>query len=88
MRKRIGGLVLACSLSLPASAGHVFKVRGKLKSYSDKDITIIETNGKKRKIPFTSLVLDKNQDLSKMLDKERDFHYSPDFEPVLVAPKP
>ena len=80
--------MLACTLSLPVGAGHVFKVRGKLKSYSDKDITIIDTFGKKQKIPFKRLVLDKKHDLSKMLDKETDFFYSSDLEPDLVAPTP
>jgi len=88
MKKHLGSFVLACSLSLPVAAGHVFKVRGKLKSYSDKDITIINTLGKKQKIPFSRLVLDKKQDLSKMLNKESTFYFSPDFEPLPQKRKP
>jgi len=80
VRRKLGSFVLAFSLSFPAAAGHVFKVRGKLKSYTDKDITIIDTQGKKVKIPFTRLILEKNQDLSRMLDKETEFLYTPEFE--------
>lgn len=80
MKRKLGSFVLACSLSLPAAAGHVFKVRGKLKSYSDKDITIIDAQGKKMKIPFTRLILEKNKDLSRLLDKEAEFLYTPEFE--------
>jgi hypothetical protein len=88
MKARFGSLVLACSLSLPASAGHAVKVRGKLKSYSDKDVTIITAEGKKQKIPFSRLVLGKDADLSKMLDKESDFYYSADPAMEPTAPQP
>lgn len=80
MRRRVGLLFLACSIALPASGGHVVKIRGKLKSYSDKDITVIDAEGKKKKIPLANLILNKNQDLSRMLDKENEFLYAPDIE--------
>lgn len=87
MKKSIGSFVLACTLSLPVSAGQVYKLRGKLKSYSDKDITVVDSLGKKKKIPFTRLVRSKNQDLSKMLDKESVFYYASENEPVLPTGK-
>ncbi len=82
MKKKSLGFILAWGVALPVIAGHAQSIKGKLKSYSDKDITLIDAQGRKMKIPFTRLMLNKKQDLSQMLDKESEFFYAVEIEDV------
>lgn len=82
MKRRSLGFILAWSVVLPVSAGQVESIKGKLKSYSDKSITVVDAKGRKTKIPFTRLILNKKADLSKMLDKEYEFLYSSEIDDI------
>jgi hypothetical protein len=80
MKLKSLGFILACGFALPVCAGQVDSIKGKLKSYTDKGITVVDAKGRKTKIPFTRLILNKKTDLSRMLDKEYEFFYASDIE--------
>lgn len=91
MTKVVGILSFLFFYAHSAHANLLFKVHGKLSSYSDKDLTIQTKNGKKKKFLFSEVYLEKGVELSRLLGKERDFFVLPTerhFPKVQEPPHP
>jgi len=84
------GLMLRCLYPTVGHAKILFKIRGTLTSYTDKLLMIKDTDGKKYKFLYKNVVLGKDPDLSRMLNKERVFEVVPTpdtFPPRKLGPE-
>jgi hypothetical protein len=86
--KSLGLWIFTFTLVAPATAGQVFKMRGKLKSYSDKDFTLTQKDGSRVKIPLNRLLNKTTDDLSKLLGKDVELDVGSSLSPDVSEVSP
>lgn len=82
--KVLSKLLLVYCISQPSWAGMFVKIKGKLVSYNDKELTIADKAGKKQKFNFTEIYLGPDTELSKLLGKEREFFVNREEEQTFM----